>query len=76
MTEKKVRSLAKGFSWRILATLTTFLIAVLIFREDKQVFAKAGTVAALEFAIKLLIYYLHERAWLLVKWGLANDTSQ
>ncbi len=70
MTERKIRSLAKGFSWRIIATLTTFLLAVVIFHEDPNVLLKAGTVAGLEFLLKLIIYYLHERIWLSVKWGM------
>jgi uncharacterized membrane protein len=70
MTEKRIRSLAKGISWRIIATLTTFLLAVVIFHEDPNVLMKAGTVAGLEFGLKLLIYYLHERAWLSIHWGI------
>jgi len=73
MTEKKIRSLAKGFSWRIIATLTTFFLAIVVFHEDPNVLMKAGTVAALEFLLKLIIYYLHERAWLSVKWGINKE---
>ncbi len=70
MKELKIRSLAKGFSWRIVATFTTFVLAVVVFHEDKNVLMKAGTVASLEFILKLLIYYLHERVWLLINWGI------
>ncbi len=73
MKELKIRSLAKGFSWRIVATLTTFLLAVVVFHEDKNVLMKAGTVATLEFILKLLIYYVHERVWLSVMWGKIEE---
>jgi len=73
MTEKKIRSVAKGFSWRIIATLTTFLLAVIVFHEDENVLVKASTVAAAEFILKLVIYYIHERAWLSIKWGIKEE---
>ncbi len=73
MTEKKIRSVAKGFSWRIIATLTTFLLAVIVFHEDENVLVKASTVAASEFILKLVIYYFHERAWLTIKWGIKEE---
>lgn len=70
MIEKKVRSLAKGFSWRIIATATTFVLAVIVFHEDENVMVKASAVAAAEFVVKLIIYYVHERVWLAIKWGI------
>ena len=73
MIEKRVRSLAKGFSWRIIATATTFVLAVIVFHEDKNVMVKASAVAAAEFVVKLLIYYVHERVWLEIKWGVTTQ---
>ncbi len=75
MREKKIRSLAKGVSWRIIATFTTFILAYVVFHEDELVLQKAGTVAALEFVLKLVVYYLHERAWLYVVWGVKKNKS-
>lgn len=70
MREKKIRSLTKGISWRIIATFITFMLAYVVFRDDELVLQKAGTVAALEFILKLFVYYVHERAWLYVLWGV------
>ncbi|MEM8908488.1 MAG: DUF2061 domain-containing protein [Bacteroidota bacterium] len=63
--ESKLRSLLKAISWRVLATGTTFILAYLIFSESgcDDVLEKSSIVAALEAGIKLVIYYLHERAW-------------
>ena len=64
--EKHVRSIAKAISWRVLATLTTIIIAYFITGEVKD----ALVIGGLEFFAKLFIYYGHERIWQSVKWGL------
>ena len=70
--ESRLRSLVKGFTWRILATLTTFVIAWEITNE----LGKATIIAAIEFFAKILIYYLHERAWLMIPLGRARIVSE
>ena len=52
-------SILKSFSWRIIATLTTITLAW-IFTGEVETALKIGGV---EFFAKMLIYYLHERAW-------------
>ena len=63
--ESKLRSFLKALSWRVLATGTTFILAYTIFSNSEcdDVLEKSTMVAALEAGIKLVIYYLHERAW-------------
>lgn len=63
--ESHIRSLLKAFSWRVLATLTTGLIAWYITGEIKT----AVMIGSIEFVLKFGIYYLHERAWQLVPRG-------
>ncbi|MEL0049164.1 MAG: DUF2061 domain-containing protein [Gammaproteobacteria bacterium] len=53
-------SLAKAFSWRIVATLTTALIAYAITGEIDT----ALWIGGIEFFLKIGIYYTHERLWL------------
>ncbi len=62
MSDSHLRSLAKAFSWRIVATLTTSIIAFFVTGE----IGTAVTIGSIEFVLKFLIYYLHERAWALV----------
>ena len=57
--ESRLRSVLKGLSWRVLATLITGLIAYSL-SEDVRL---AIMIALIEFPLKFLIYYLHERAW-------------
>lgn len=63
------RSIFKAISWRIIASLTTFFVARLIFKDDPHVNEKAGGVALIESALKIVLYYGHERAWTNIKWG-------
>lgn len=63
--ETKTRSIFKTISWRFLATLTTVTL-VLIFVGKPGV---ALTVGGLEVIIKMLIYFVHERAWDNIKFG-------
>ena len=55
-------SVLKSFSWRIIATLTTITLAW-IFTGEIDTALKIGGV---EFFAKMLIYYLHERFWILI----------
>ena len=71
------RTLVKTITWRFLATVTTFSIALLIFKEDPNVITKASAAAGIESVLKLLLYYFHERVWNGVTWGIIRkDNSQ
>ncbi|UCF58413.1 MAG: DUF2061 domain-containing protein [Candidatus Bathyarchaeota archaeon] len=63
--EKNVRSLVKSITWRVVATLTTILL-VFLFTGNIVV---STSVGALEFLVKTVIYYLHERVWNLSNFG-------
>ena len=69
--DSNLRSILKAITWRLIATFTTFVLAYLIFQNSgcEDVLQKSSIVAGLELFIKLLLYYLHERAWLLVPRG-------
>lgn len=63
--ESRLRSVLKGFSWRILAT-TTIIIIVFLKTGNIQ---GALEIGAIEFIVKFLLYYMHERAWQLIPRG-------
>lgn len=65
MKESRLRSLLKGLTWRIIATSMIFGITYFTTGEVEM----AMKVAAIEFPVKLLVYYLHERAWQLLPTG-------
>ena len=67
-----LRSLAKTVTWRIIATADTFLLGYLVVPFVLNYFfgmdiehdvAFAGSIATFEVVTKMVIYFLHERAW-------------
>mmetsp|Transcript_12966 Transcript_12966/g.21000 ORF Transcript_12966/g.21000 Transcript_12966/m.21000 type:complete len:143 (-) Transcript_12966:299-727(-) len=58
----QLRSVTKGISWRVTATATTFLLTYLI----TGTLAFALKIGPLDFVLKLIVFYLHERVWLTV----------
>jgi uncharacterized membrane protein len=45
--------------------LDTFMLSLLVTGNAKY----AVSIATAEAVTKIILYYLHERAWRLVKWG-------
>jgi len=64
--ESRTRSLIKGLTWRVIATLTTIAIAWLIIGDVSA----ALQIGLIEVFAKIAIYYVHERAWAHVKLGI------
>ena len=60
--DSHLRSIVKTFSWRILATVTTMAVAYAITGQLDTAIA----IGSIEFVLKLLLYYVHERMWLWV----------
>lgn len=63
--ESHMRSILKGITWRVIATTTIFIIAY----AKTGNFTLALEIGAIEFFVKFLLYYLHERAWQLAPTG-------
>lgn len=63
--ESHVRSILKGLSWRVIATSTIIVIAYVTTGD----ISLALEIGAIEFFIKFMLYYGHERAWQLVPRG-------
>lgn len=66
MSDTHSRSVAKTISWRVVASLTTAVIVLLLTGQFKIAFAVVGVEAVAKF----IVFYLHERAWSAVKWGV------
>jgi uncharacterized membrane protein len=60
------RLIIKTISWRLVATVMTFVIAGVILENASGV---ALTIALIEIFSKTLFYYLHERMWIIVPLG-------
>ena len=58
-TENTKRSLLKTITWRITASLDTFVIAWIITCDWRM----GGSIAGIEVITKMFFYYFHERIW-------------
>ena len=65
MKETVKRSLAKTISWRITASLTTFIVAWILTGD----YIIGSSIALVEALVKIFLYYFHERGWNLITWG-------
>ena len=63
--ESKRRSILKTISWRFWATLTTAVL-VYIFTGKIEL---AAAIGGIEIVIKMILYFVHERAWNNVDYG-------
>ena len=62
------RHIAKTITWRVLGTITTFLIGWITTGN-----ITAGlSIGGFDFFIKIFLYYVHERAWYRTRYGLSE----
>ncbi len=66
MSDTTKRSLAKTVSWRITGSLATFLISYSVLGN----FTVSGTIAVIQLTANTILYFVHERIWNKIKWGL------
>jgi uncharacterized membrane protein len=62
------RSFAKAVTWRILGSLDTAFWGW-FFTGSLKI---AGSIATFEIVTKIALYYFHERAWALSRFGLRD----
>ena len=65
MRATKQRSALKSISWRIIGTIDTFVISLLITHKP----ITAASIAGIEILTKTFLYCFHERGWNKIKWG-------
>ena len=61
----RIRSLVKSISWRVVGSLDTFILSLIFTGSAKY----AVSIATAEALTKVVLYYLHERGWRMIKWG-------
>lgn len=59
------RSWAKAISWRITGSVDTFVVGW-VFTQN---IPTAAAISVIEFASKILLYYLHEKIWEKIAWS-------
>ena len=63
--DSHLRSIVKAVTWRLIGSFDTFMLSLLVTGSAKY----AVSIATAEALTKIVLYYLHERAWRLVRWG-------
>ena len=63
--ESQKRTIIKTMTWRVTASLTTFLIAWIL-TGDLLIGASIGGIEAI---VKIFLYYFHERIWNNINWA-------
>lgn len=75
--ESPQRSLIKGISWRIIATADTVMVVLLVTCLSGQCNLQDGfKIGFIEFFIKLLIFFVHERIWQKILIGLRTTKKR
>ena len=64
-----LRSILKALSWRVVATIITFLTAWLFIGTIET----AIKIGLLDTVIKLATYYYHERLWIKLSFGKQKE---
>ena len=64
-TDSQKRTIVKTMTWRITASLTTFIIAWMLTGD----FLIGATIGGIEGVTKIFLYYFHERIWNNIGWA-------
>lgn len=64
-SDKPIRSIVKAVSWRMVGTIDTIVISWIITGKVTL----ALTIGSIELVTKMVLYFLHERIWNVIKWG-------
>jgi uncharacterized membrane protein len=74
--ETRLRSVLKAISWRCTGTLDTFCVSFVVLTftgvtggSKLQAVQVSSGIAAVEVVTKIILYYLHERAWMRIRIG-------
>jgi len=66
MNETVIRSIVKTISWRFTGSFATFIILYLMTGS----LALSGTIAIIQIIANTVLYFIHERIWNKISWGI------
>ena len=64
--ESTRRSIAKTLSWRLVGSSAVLLISFLLTGS----LTTAGSIAATQLILNTILYFIHERIWNKIQWGI------
>lgn len=62
----KRRHCVKSLTWRICATIVTVIVTACVTGSIEI----GMIIGPIDFVIKIVLYYIHERAWMTSKFGI------
>ena len=65
----RIRHVLKTLTWRIIGTIDTILLGWLISGDPRI----GLTIGSLELVTKMILYYLHERMWYNIDFGVIRE---
>jgi len=65
------RHILKTITWRVVGTIDTILLGWLISGNPKVGLSVGGA----ELVTKMFLYYIHERVWYNLNFGIKNDKT-
>lgn len=70
--ESHPRSIVKAITWRVLGSIDTFVLSLIVTGDVRA----AGAIASIETVTKIVLYYFHERVWSGIRWGQQLEPGQ
>lgn len=70
--DKNIISLTKGVTWRIVGTMDTIFLSYLFIGN----IGNSLKIGITEVFTKIFLFYLHERVWFRINWGIVKDKIQ
>ena len=71
-TEKQWRTIGKMISWRVLMIISVFLIAFI----TTGAWEASIKIMSSIIVVNIVMYWLHERTWLMLTWGKKVNTQE
>lgn len=71
MLVSRKRHIAKTITWRIIGTIDTIILGWVVSGNVSIGFSIGG----FELISKMILYYLHERAWYRIKFGVTPENE-
>ncbi len=70
-----VRHILKSVSYRIWGSIITTIATFVFFHDDPEISLIVSKLIILEIIIKLLSYYIHERIWYRINFGVIKKEN-
>lgn len=65
MSDSSIRSIAKTLSWRVVATIASFVVSYIITGNIML----SSSIAGSQIIVQTVLYMVHERIWNKIIWG-------